>query len=400
MDGKGLLCYNLFMKKDDYRLKRYAEAAQTSKVELQQPLIKTAQSAKDSLTKTLDELTKQGLVKVPLSSKPEEKESIFRRVAKFLLIIGIDEAAKILPHLLPEQVDKIALEIASIRSVDEDEAALILAEFESLVQKSRESGGVETAYEILEKAFGPERAEALIQKKIAFPKGKPFEYLQEADTEKIQQLLHDESDAIRSLVLSQLPPRRAADYIQALPQAEKTSLVHRLATLNKIDTEVLVRVDSAMREKTQRLSIEKADSIDGKAALVEILKKMPGSGDLRILSSIENSDPDLSREIKEQLFSMTDILKADDRFIQKKLQEMEDASIAYLIAGKSETFRLKILGNISKGRKALVLEEENMRKPMKKRDVDEVTLAFFTLLRKAWENGELILHDSSDILVY
>ena len=71
--------------------------------------------------------------------------------------------------------------------------------------------------------------------------------------------------------------------------------MHRLATLNKIDTEVLVRVDSAMREKTQRLSIEKADSIDGKAALVEILKKMPGSGDLRILSSIENSDPDLSR---------------------------------------------------------------------------------------------------------
>jgi flagellar motor switch protein FliG len=127
---------------------------------------------------------------------------------------------------------------------------------------------------------------------------------------------------------------------------------------------------------------------------------MPGSGDLRILSSIENSDPDLSREIKEKLFSMTDILKADDRFIQKKLQEMEDASIAYLIAGKSEAFRLKILGNISKGRKALVLEEENMRKPMKKRDVDEVTLAFFTLLRKAWENGELILHDSSDILVY
>ena len=129
MDGKGLLCYNLSMKKDDYRLKRYAEAAQTSKVELQQPLIKTAQSAKDSLTKTLDELTKQGPVKVPLPSKTEEKESIFRRVAKFLLIIGIDEAAKILPHLFPEQVDKIALEIASIRSVDEDEAALILAEF-------------------------------------------------------------------------------------------------------------------------------------------------------------------------------------------------------------------------------------------------------------------------------
>ena len=393
MDESGLVCYTLTMKMDDYRLKHYAKAAQSGATKTE-PSVQ-----KETLKQGTVSASQDGLLKVPLS-RPADKDNIYRRVAKFLLIIGIDEAAKILPHLLPEQVDKIALEIASIRSVDEDEATLILAEFESLVQKSRESGGVATAQDILVKAFGPEKAKEIIEKKVPFAQGKPFEYLIDADMEKLQHLLLDESDAVRSLVLSQLPPQRAADYITQLPTEQKTSIVHRLATLKKIDTTVLARVDAAMREKMQRLSVEKADSIDGKAALVEILKKMPGSGDVRILSAIEDSDPDLSREIKQQLFSMDDIVRADDRFIQKKLQFMEDTSIAYLIAGKSDAFRSKILSNVSKGRGALILEEESLRKPMSKRDIDEVTLAFFAMMRTAWERGELILHDDDDIIIY
>ncbi|MBE6361506.1 MAG: hypothetical protein E7059_08670, partial [Treponema bryantii] len=49
--------------------------------------------------------SEQILYKVP---KPEQKEdSIYRRVAKFLIIIGEDEAAKVLPHLAEEQIEKI-----------------------------------------------------------------------------------------------------------------------------------------------------------------------------------------------------------------------------------------------------------------------------------------------------
>ena len=82
-------------------------------------------------------------------------DSVYRRVAKFLLLIGVNEAAKILPHLTDEQTEKIIPEIASVRSVDPDEASAIFAEFQSLLQRSRQSGGVQTARTILEKAFGP-----------------------------------------------------------------------------------------------------------------------------------------------------------------------------------------------------------------------------------------------------
>ena len=107
-----------------------------------------------------------GLIKVPDSSSGG-RDSPFRRVAKFLLIIGVDEAAKVLSKLSPDQVEKVVLELASIRRVEKDEASLVLAEFEALFRKAREpSGGVDTARSILEAAFGPERAEAMLQKAV------------------------------------------------------------------------------------------------------------------------------------------------------------------------------------------------------------------------------------------
>ena len=35
-----------------------------------------------------------------------ERDSVYRRVAKFLLLIGVNEAAKVIPHLTDEQTEK------------------------------------------------------------------------------------------------------------------------------------------------------------------------------------------------------------------------------------------------------------------------------------------------------
>ncbi|MDR0554601.1 MAG: hypothetical protein LBG76_07375, partial [Treponema sp.] len=43
-------------------------------------------------------------------AQEEEQESKYRRVAKLLILIGSDEAAKILSHLDPEQVEAISKE--------------------------------------------------------------------------------------------------------------------------------------------------------------------------------------------------------------------------------------------------------------------------------------------------
>ena len=366
------------MNENDARVKAYMKAA---------GLIKTTEetSKKDDLS-----------IKLPSNVRLEknnnanpEKDTIYRRVAKFLLLIGIDEAAKIIPHLSPEQTEKIIPEIASIRSVDPDEATVILAGFENLVQRSREDGGVTTAKAILVKAFGQERAEQMLEKSVPFHKGKPFEYMQEMEGDRVFFLLKEESSAVQALVLSHLKPKIAADVINKMELEAKTEVVRRLANLKKIDPEVLRRVDQAMSEKVKTANTSKSDSIDGRGALADILKKMSPDSEKNILTMLSDTDPDLGVDLRQRLFTVDDVLNCDDRVMQEKLHQMSETEIAYLVAGKSQDFRDKIFKNISKGRGDIVLEEEQIHKPMLKKDCETVTSEFFSFLRRKWEACEL-----------
>ncbi len=343
------------------------------------------------------DVMRHGLIKVPVAPREADgRENIYRRVAKFLLLIGTDEAAKVISHLSPEQTERIIPEIVSIRRIDPDEASVILEEFKTLLDNARQQGGVATARNILEKAFGSDRAEELISKAVPFPEGVPFDYLQEMDGERVFLLLKDEPPPVQTLVLSRLKPAVAAEVINQLDSDQKKEIIRRLAKLAPMDPEILRRVDKAMHEKVLMMNTHAADSMDGRGALTEILKRMSPNAEKDILTALADLDPDLSNDIRDRLFTMDDILMADDRFIQKKLHTMGEGEIALLIAGKPESFRQKILSNVSKNRGDVILEEEVLRRPMRRRDCDEVTARFFSILRRAWEEGTLIIHGRSD----
>lgn len=343
-------------------------------------------------TKATEYLKTGGLVKVPVAPQEEGgKDSVYRRVAKFLLLIGIDEAAKILPHLSAEQTEKIIPEIASIRSVSPDEAQLIMQEFNGLLEKSRESGGVETARTILEKAYGPERAQELLDRAAPLSGARPFDYLNDADSERLLFLLNDESEQIQALVLSHLEPKKAASVINLMEPGRKTEVVKRLAKMEPISPDILKRVDQAMHEKSLAQTTEKAENIDGRNALAAILKKMSPEAEDQILSNLADEDPELGEDLRSRLFTIEDVINAEDKFIQEKLRDMTEPEIAMLIAKKSDDFREKILSCISAGRRQLVREEQDINGPYRKSDCERVTAQFFSILRRAYEDGDLII---------
>lgn len=339
-------------------------------------------------------LTAGGLLKIP--ARPREKdgrENVYRRVAKFLLLIGVDEAAKILPHLTEEQTEKIIPEIASIQRVEPDEAEEILAEFKTLFGKARESGGVGTAKEMLVKAFGEEKAnQYLATASDAMPVAKPFEYLQESDSEKISILLKEESNAVRALILSYLKPKVAAEVIKGMSEDDKKDVVLRLAHLQKINPSVVKAVDKAMHEKVNKLSIQKSDSIDGRSALAQILRRMDPSSEMEILGTLSAHDEELGADLKKRLFTLDDIIAADDLYIQNHLRSMDDNDIAYLIANKKEEFRNKILDNVSQTRRKNILEVEDICKPMRRSEVENITSDFIAQMREAFDEGKLFIN--------
>lgn len=335
-----------------------------------------------------ESLTRGGLIKVPR----KDGDDVYRRVAKFLILIGIDQAADVIKHLSQEETEKIIPEITAIRKIEQDEALLILEEFNSVIEKVKVRGGTKTAKSILEKAFGSARAQDLLDRLNIQKEEVPFEYLSEKEPEKILELLKDETNSIRALVLSYIQPKKAASVINLLSPTDKKEVIVNLAKTKKVMPEVISRINKVIYEKSLKQIDVRTNQIDGKNVLAQILKKMDLKAENEILTTLTDSDPLLGEELKARLFTIEDVLNADDRFIQAYLRELNDIEIAYLIGGKDDSFRNKILDNMSKVRRDVVLEEEDYRKPMLKKECDDITNKFISHLRRAYESGQLIIN--------
>ena len=354
-------------------------------------------SQNPELNAASDALVSGGLLKVPVSKKEADgRDSVYRRVAKFLLIIGVDEAAKILPHLTEEQTEKIIPEIASIRSVSPEETRQILEEFETLLKNAREGGGIDTAREILKKAYGEKKAKELIDKSVPFPLEKPFEYLNDIDNERINLLLKEESVQVKALILSHLNPKKAASVINLMDSKEKSEVAFRLLKLEPVSPEVIKNLDEVLHKKVLLQNSQRTNSLDGKKILAEILKKMSFSTENSILSKISTEEPSLANDLRERLFTVDDVVNSDDRFVQEILMMYSNYEIACLVYKREEKFTKKIFQCISQGRVSQVQEELNINQTFLKSECDKIYSKFLNTLRNAFEEGKLFIKNRTD----
>jgi len=138
---------------------------------------------------------------VKVSAKAGEgspPESKYRRVAKFLILIGSEQAAEILAELDPEQVNEISKEIALTKVIRPEERDEILAEFHALFSRpygfsGSSQGGIETARRILYAVKGPEKGEELLNRAVPESRENLFSFLEEFSAEQLAMLLKTES---------------------------------------------------------------------------------------------------------------------------------------------------------------------------------------------------------------
>jgi flagellar motor switch protein FliG len=326
-------------------------------------------------------------------------------VAKFLILIGGDQAAGILANLEAEQVELISKEITSIRGISAEEAEAVLAEFRSLLDSGYRfsggvSGGVETARRLLYAAFGPARGEDYLTRVVPEAKENPFSFLEDFSGDQLVLLLREESDAAAALVLSRVSPRLSAAVLTLVPGDRKAEILRRIAHLDRTSPEVLERVAAALREKARALGHNGGDSLrlDGLGALTAILKSSDISFGDRLLQKLEEEDPGLGRDIKERLYTLEDVIRADNRPLQDKLRSMPDREIALLLKGRSEAFIEKIHANLSAKRREMIREESELLGAVPRIEADAAARDFLGWFRLNREEGRIILLDDEDVV--
>ena len=334
-------------------------------------------------------------------------ESNYRKVAKFLVLVGVEEAARILGKLAPEQVEKVSRELATIRRIEAAEAEALLSEFPALLSGRGQpagaldslSGGVEVAREVLRAAFGTEKGDALLVRAVPEAAENPFAFLEDFQGDQVTLLLKDESSATAALVLSRVSPKAAAAALAAMDPHKRLDTLRRIGHLGKVDAEVIERVAAALREKARQVGRSEGSAVDGRSALMEILKRTDSSLGDRLLDELEEGDPELGRDLKERLYTLDDVIRAEDRSVQERLRTMGDRDIVLLLKGRRPAFVEKILSNLSTTRRALVEEERTLIGAVPKKDADKVAKDFLAWFRLGREEGRIILVDDEDVVI-
>jgi len=337
--------------------------------------------------------------------KPQ-KESKYARVAKFLILIGSEQASGILAELEPQQVSEISKEIARIKYIKPQEKIEILTEFNNLFSNrdfriyGSSRGGIETARRLLYAAKGPVKGEEILNKAIPETKENLFSFLEEFSVDQLVMLIKNESAQTAALILSRMPAKQSAGILSKLPPDNKAEILRRIAHQKDVSPDVLEQVSAALKERVRNIAGGANDlEIDGLKILAAILKQGDYSFGDRLLNEIEEDDPGIGQSLKEKLYTLDDVVGAVDRPIQDKLKTMTEYEIAVLLKGRGADFSEKILSCVSAGRRKNIREEFELLGAVPKRECDEAAKNFLSWFRLARERGDIALYSDEDLFV-
>jgi flagellar motor switch protein FliG len=134
-------------------------------------------------------------------------------------------------------------------------------------------------------------------------------------------------------------------------------------------------------------------------ALTAILKHSDTSFGDRLLSELEEADPDVGRNLKDRLCTLEDVVEAEDRPIQERLKTMADRDIALLLKGRSAEFTNKILSNVSTNRRDQVRDEGEIMGPVPRIEVEAAARDFLTWFRQGREAGKILMRSDEDVVL-
>lgn len=327
---------------------------------------------------------------------PKENDitsSGLRKAAILVVLIGPERASKLLKELSEEEVEMLTLEVANLGKISDEEKNKVLNEFFELmkVKEFIKEGGVDYAKKLLEEAFGPEQAIKIIENLVTNLQVKPFDFLKRIDITQITNVLQNEHPQTVALVLCYLPPAAAAQVIAGLPEDLQVDVIKRISIMDRATPDVVKEVESRMKDRLSSFAAQPFSQVGGIETTAEIMNNIDRTVSKNIFDRLSESDPKLSEEIRKKMFVFEDILKLDDRTIQRILREVDTRDLTLSLKGASDELKNKILSNMSQRASQMIQEELEFMGPVRLKDVDEAQQRIVAIIRKLEESGEIII---------
>jgi len=315
------------------------------------------------------------------------------KIAVLMVALGNEVAAEVYKRLDDTTIELITLEIANLRKITPDLKLEVMKEAQEVLM-AREfmaRGGVDYARDILERALGPERAQNLLTRITASLQVRPFDFMRHTDAQQVLSFIQGEHPQTIALILSYLEASQAALIISGLPAIMQAEVAKRIAKMDRITPEVLREVERVLERKLSTVMGQDFTLAGGIDAVVAIINSSDRGTERNIMEYLEENDPELAEEIKKRLFVFEDIIRLDDRSLQRVLREVDMKELGLALKGATEELRGKFFRNMSKRAAEMLQEDMDYMGPVRVKDVEDSQQKVVNVVRSLEEAGEIII---------
>lgn len=315
------------------------------------------------------------------------------RAAILLMSLGETEAAEVLKHMSPKDVQKVGQAMAALSNVSRDRAIHVMDSFVQTLnsQTSLGVGADDYVRRVMVGALGEDKAAGLIDRILLGRNSKGLEALKWMETRAVADLVRNEHPQIVAIVLAYLDSDQAAEVLLLLPERMRADVLMRIARLDGIQPAALKELDEIMEKQFSGGNNARSSSVGGVKKAANILNLMDSTSEQAISGRITEADSELGNRIQELMFVFDDLGAVDDRGIQTLLREISTETLGMALKGADAKVKEKITKNMSQRAAEMLLEDMEAKGPARVSDVEAAQKEILAAARRLAEAGTIVL---------
>ena len=325
-------------------------------------------------------------------------ETGLENAAILLMSLGEEDAAEVLKHLTPKEVQGVGETIARMKSIPRERVENVLEMFSTVAGDNVNPVGNTDAYvrSVLKKALGEDKANILLDRILKSNEVEGIDNLRWMDTTAVAELMRDESPQIVAAILVHLESAQASAVLKLLPERHRNEVMVRIATLDGIQPAALKDLNEIMGRLLSNADRVKKAGLGGVKSAAEMLNQMGAGTETSVLDFIREIDNDLAQQIMDNMFTFDDLTKVDDKGIQALLKEVQTESLVISLKGAPAELRDKVLRNMSTRAAETLREELDSRGPIRVSEVEAEQKEMLKTVRRMVDEGTIVMGGGGD----
>ncbi|MEL7938059.1 flagellar motor switch protein FliG [Pseudomonas delhiensis] len=315
------------------------------------------------------------------------------KAAILLLSLGETDAAQVLRHMGPKEVQRVGVAMAQMRNVHREQVEQVMSEFVEVVGDQTSLGVGADGYirKMLTQALGEDKANNLIDRILLGGNTSGLDSLKWMEPRAVADVIRYEHPQIQAIVVAYLDPDQAAEVLSHFDHKVRLDIVLRVSSLNTVQPSALKELNLILEKQFAGNANATRTTMGGVKRAADIMNYLDSSMEGALMDAIRDVDEDLSGQIEDLMFVFDNLADVDDRGIQALLREVSSDVLVLALKGSDEGIREKIFRNMSKRAAELLRDDLEARGPVRVSEVEGAQKEILTIARRMAESGEIAL---------